>query len=378
MSNKRDYYEVLGVEKAASADDIKRAYRKLALKYHPDRNPGDAEAEKKFKEAAEAYEVLSDPEKRQRYDRMGHDGLRGVSMHDYSSMDPESIFSQFGFEDILEQLFGGTGGRRQRGGPRASRGYDLQYTLEITLEEVARGVEKDIEFTRQDICPTCTGSGAKPGSEPVTCVTCGGTGQVQQSGFGGMFRMITTCPACHGVGKVIKDRCVECKGTGKKPKKRVINVKIPPGIHDGQAVRVQGEGEPGNHGGPRGDLHVVVRVAAHKTFEREEDHLIVRLPITYTQAALGSRVQVKTLEGQEEVTIEPGTQHGDLLKVTEKGLPNLRSGRRGDLVVVVLIEVPKKLPEKQEKLLRELAELEKVNVLPANKGMWKKLKDVMK
>ncbi|NJL32061.1 MAG: molecular chaperone DnaJ [Phycisphaerales bacterium] len=377
MSSKRDYYEVLGVEKSASADDIKRAYRKLALKYHPDRNPGDAESEKKFKEAAEGYEVLSDPEKRQRYDRYGHDGLRGVSMHDYSSMDPDSIFSQFGFEDILEQLFGGGGGRRQRG-PRAARGYDLQYTLEITLEDVARGVEKDIEFTRQDICPTCTGSGAKPGSEPVACVTCGGAGQVQQSGFGGMFRMITNCPSCNGAGKVIKDHCSECKGTGKKPKKRVINVHIPPGIHDSQAVRVQGEGEPGQHGGHRGDLHVVVRVAAHKTFEREEDHLIVRLPITYTQAALGSKVSVPTLDGEAEITIEPGSQHGDIQRIREKGLPNLRSSRHGDLVVLLLIEVPKKLPEKQEELLRKLAELEKVNVLPPNKGLWKKLKDVIK
>lgn len=372
MSEPRDYYEVLGVSRDASLEEIKRAYRKLALKYHPDRNPNDPEAEKKFKEAAQAYEVLSDPEKRQLYDRYGHQGLRGVSAHDFSQMDAEDIFSMFGFDDILEQFFG-VGGRRRRG-PRPSRGYDLQYTLELTLEEVAKGVEKHIEFTRQDVCPTCTGSGAKPGTQPVSCPTCGGHGQVQTGG--GFFRMITTCPSCGGEGRVIRERCPQCRGSGRAPKKRVLSVKIPAGIHDGQAVRVAGEGEPGLHGGPRGDLHVVVRVAPHPRFERQDDHLVVRQRIHYAQAVLGGTVRLEGLDGQEyELEVKPGTTHGSILRVPGAGLPNLRTGRRGDLIAVLEIAVPEKLSPKQERLLRELAELDNVPVRPANPGLWKKIKD---
>lgn len=369
MATQRDYYEVLSVERNANGDEIKRAYRKMAMKYHPDRNPDNAEAEKNFKEAAEAYEVLSDEQKRARYDQYGHAGLRGTSGHDFSHMDAGDIFSMF--EDIFG---GGFGGGRRRGGSRASRGYDLETQVEITLEEVATGTEREVEFTRQDLCETCEGSGAKPGSEPVDCVTCGGTGQVAQSGFGGMFRMVGACPACNGAGKVVRDKCPTCKGNGRQPKHRKLSVKIPKGIHDGQAIRVPGEGEPGSAGGPRGDLHVVVRVHEHQLFTREDDHLILRMPISFTQATLGAKVNVPTLNGEHEITIKPGTQHGEILRINEAGLPNLRSGRRGDLAVLLLIEIPKKLSEKQQKLLREYAETEDHSVLPESKTFWDKIK----
>ncbi len=374
MPNQSDYYELLGVERTASVDDIKRAYRKLALKYHPDRNPGDKEAEENFKACAEAYEVLSDTEKRQRYDRFGHEGLRGQAGHDFRHMDPNDIFSMF------EGIFGGEGGQRsgRRGG--GQRGYDLETQVELSLEQVVAGVEKEIEFTRQDLCPTCTGTGAKPGSKPMACGTCGGQGQVQQAGFGGMFRMVTTCPSCAGSGAVIKDKCAACKGTGRKPKKRVINVRIPPGISDGQAIRVGGEGEPGQGGGQRGDLHVLVRVAEHKVFMREEDHLVLRMPVSFTQAALGAKVKVPTLDGKPpemEIAIQPGTQHGELIRLPGRGLPNLRSGRRGDLVVVLLLEVPRKLSEKQERLLREFAATESHDVMPHSTGFWDRIKEYL-
>jgi molecular chaperone DnaJ len=372
MAGKRDYYEVLNVAKSTGPDDVRRAYRKLAMKYHPDRNPGDKEAEARFKEAAEAYEVLSDPEKRQRYDRFGHEGLRGTSGHDFHRLDPGDTFSIFG--DIFGDL---SGGHRQRG--RAPRGYDLETEVVVNLEDVAVGVEREVEFTRRDYCPTCSGSGARPGSEPVVCPTCRGQGQVEQSGFGGMFRMVTTCPACGGQGRVIGDKCPDCRGSGQKPKKRVLSIKVPPGIHDGQAIRVSGEGEPASGG--RGDLHVVVRVAEHKVFIREEDHLVLRLPIGFTQAALGAKIKVPVLGAKDattEVTVKPGTQHGDYLRLPGKGLPNLHTGDAGDLVVVMLVQIPRKLTDKQDKLLREFAATEKADVLPPSKGLFEKLREQLK
>ena len=368
----RDYYEILSVERTASGDVIKRSYRKLAMKYHPDRNPGDKAAETKFKEAAEAYEVLSNADKRQRYDRFGHAGLRGQAGHDFSHMNPNDIFSMFG--DIFGGAFSGAGGRR-RGGPGSpQRGYDLETQHEITLEEVYRGVEADIEFTRQDLCETCKGTGGKPGTEPSPCVTCGGIGQVQQAGLGGMFRMVTTCPSCQGAGKVYLDKCSTCRGTGRNGKKRRLSVQIPPGIHDGQAIRVAGEGEPGQGGGPAGDLHVVIRVKEHEVFTREDDHLILQMPISFTQAALGAEVSVPTLDGETPLTIKPGTQHGELFRVKDEGLPNLRGGRRGDLIVALMLEVPTKLSDKQEALLREFAETEDHRVLPQTDSFWDKIK----
>lgn len=370
MATQRDYYEILNISRGASGDEIKRAYRKMAMKYHPDRNPGDEEAERLFKEAAEAYEVLADPDKRQRYDRFGHEGLRGTSSHDFSHMDVGDIFSMF--EDIFGGGFGGGG--RGRGRSHGQRGYDLETQTQISLEDVLHGTEREIEFTRQDLCETCQGTGAKPGSKPATCQTCGGAGQVAQAGFGGMFRMVTACPHCHGTGQIIKDKCPTCRGSGRQPKKRVLNVKIPPGIHSGQAIRVPSEGEPGTGGALRGDLHVVVQVEAHDLFERDEDNLVLRMPVSFTQAALGATVTVPTLEGEHDLTIKAGTQHGSLFRVKDQGLPNLRSGHRGDLIVVLAIEVPKKLSGEQERLLREFAQTEHQQVLPENEGFWEKIK----
>jgi len=375
MATQRDYYEVLGLEKGASADDVKRAYRKMAMKYHPDRNPDNKEAEAKFKEAAAAYEVLADPQKRQQYDQYGHEGLRGGTSHDFSGMDVGDIFSMFG--DIFGDAFGGGGGGRRAGGTRAQRGYSLQTEIEITLEEVAKGTEAEVEFTRRDNCKTCAGSGHKPGSKPITCVTCAGQGQVAQTGFGGMFRMVTTCPACKGQGKIYKESCADCKGSGSQPLKRKLSVKVPAGIHDGQAIRVTGEGEPGAGGGPRGDLHVVVRIEPHNLFTREDDHLILRMPISFTQAALGAIVKVPTLNGQKEVRIEAGSQHGTLHRITGEGLPNLRSGRKGDLVVAQMIEIPKKLTTAQREVLLEYAKTEDHDVMPESKSFWAKIKEYL-
>ena len=373
MVTQRDYYEILGLQRNAGANDIKRAYRKMAMKYHPDRNPGDDAAERSFKECAEAYEVLTDPDKRQRYDRFGHEGLRGVSGHDFSGMDFGDIFSMF--EDVFGGM-GGLGGRGSRTGrSRRNRGYDLQTQAEVTLEDVASGVEREIEFTRQDLCATCHGNGYKPGTEPIVCTGCGGQGKVAQTGFGGMFRMVTACPHCVGKGRIYKDKCGKCKGSGRQPKRRVLNVRIPPGIHEGQAIRVAGEGEPGVDGGPHGDLHVVIRCAEHELFTREEDHLILKMPLGFTQAALGARIQVPTIDGQEELAIPGGTQHGAMFRMPGKGLPNLRSGHRGDLVVVVLIEIPTKLTATQKDLLRSFAETEDRDVMPHSKGFWDKIKE---
>lgn len=382
MPTTRDYYEVLGVEKAADADEVKRAYRRLAMKYHPDRNPGDAEAEAKFKEASEAYEVLSDPEKRQRYDQFGHAGLRGggAATHDFSRMDVSDIFSMF--QDIFGGGGGGFGGGAGRGRPRGvARGYDLETEVSLSLEDVLSGAAREVDFTRLDVCETCKGSGAKPGSQPVECSMCRGAGKVQQTGLGGMFRMVTACPQCKGRGTVIKEHCVDCKGKGRVPRKRTLSVKIPAGIHDGQAVRVQGEGEPPGPDmsptgeGVRGDLHVVVRVKRHQLFERDGDNLLMEMPISFTQATLGAEVEVPTLEGQEKVSIPRATQYGALFRLSGQGLPNLRSGRRGDLVVVTRIETPKKLTAEQERLLREFAKTENHEVNPESHGFWKRIKE---
>ncbi len=369
---KQDYYELLGVERNASADDIKRAYRKAAMKYHPDRNPDDPEAEDQFKQCAEAFEVLSDADKRQRYDQFGHEGLRGSGVHDFAGMKVTDIFSMFEdlFGDQFGSIFGGRGGRG-RGG--AQRGYDLEYTLEIELEDTLVDSTHDIEFTRQDLCQTCQGSGAKPGSNPVPCVQCGGAGQ--EAFRQGFFQMSRTCRGCGGSGQTISDKCKSCSGGGREPAKRKLEVKIPAGIHDGVSVRINGEGEPGTGGGPRGDLHVAVRVRPHKLFERHGNDLILRMPVSFTQAALGAKLEVPTLEGQgTPLRLHAGTQHGQTLTLAGKGLPPLRGGRRGDIIVQVLVEIPKKLSDKQEQLLREFAETEDHDVLPTSGNFWDKLK----
>jgi molecular chaperone DnaJ len=381
----RDYYEVLGVERAADAEEIKRAYRRAAMKHHPDRNPGDSAAEKSFKEAAEAYEVLSDVEKRKIYDQYGHDGLKrgtgggGPAVHDFGRMNVEDIFSMF--NDIFGGGGGGGGGRggRQQQGP--ARGYDLETEVEIELTDVLAGCEREVSFTRLDVCAGCGGSGAKPGSKPERCRTCEGQGRVQQTGLGGMFHMVVACPACSGRGSVIKEFCGDCRGKGRVPKKRKISVRIPPGISDGQAVRVRGEGEPPpsevspKGEGVRGDLHVVVRVAEHEHFKRENEHLILEMPIAFTQAALGAQLDVPTLEGKAPLTLPAGTQYGSLFRITGQGLPDLRSGRRGDLAVVVKVDVPTRLTQTQEKLLREYAGTEEKAVSAEHQGFWKSVRD---
>ncbi len=372
---KRDYYEVLGVSKSASADDIKRAYRRMAIKYHPDKNPGDKEAEAKFKECAEAYEVLSDPEKRKRYDQFGHEGLRGMGMRDYSHMrwqDIGSIFQDiFGFDDFFGDIFGARGARSaRRAGP--TRGFDLETSVELTLNDVAKGTEKTIEFTRQDICPECTGSGCARGSSPGRCPGCGGTGQVAKGG--GFFRMVSTCPQCRGTGQIITNPCKKCKGTGRVPKKRVVNIKIPAGVHEGQGIRVAGEGEPGHRNGPRGDLYCYVKVKPHEFLERDGNNIIALVPISFTQAALGTTIDVPSLNGTKQLKIPPGTQYGSVFRIKGQGLPDLRTHRNGDQLVQVLIETPAKLNAQQQDLLREFAKTENKSVFPKATGFLEKLK----
>ncbi len=366
VAEKRDYYEVLGVSRDADADAVKRAYRQAALKYHPDRNRDDPSAEAKFKEAAEAYEILSDAQKRQMYDRYGHRGVSGVPHHDFAGMRVDDIFSMF------NDIFGGGifGGGRSRQG-----GVDLEMRIEVTLDEVSIGVEKAIEFDRLDYCDACSGSGAEPGSRKRNCPTCGGYGQVEQSsGLGAIFgRVITVCPTCRGKGSLVVSPCKRCTGTGRQTRHRVLSVRVPAGIEDSQGIRVAGEGEPSENGGARGDLHVYVRVAEHTFFQRRGRDLLCQVPIRFAQAALGAKIEVPTLSGRVEVTVPPGTQHGQMFRLSGKGLPSLRSKHRGDEIVQVWIEVPKKLGKRQEQLLRAYAESEDSSVLPKSKGFFEKL-----
>ena len=363
MATTRDYYETLNVDRNASADLIKRAYRKLAVKYHPDKNK-EAGAEARFKEAAAAYEVLSDPQKRQLYDQYGHEGLRGTPGHDFTRMDVGDIFSMF------DDIFGDTMGQRRR---TRRRGYDLETQVQITLEDVVKGVEQEVQITRQDLCQDCQGSGAKAGTKPQQCVMCGGQGQVAMRQ--GLFQMVRTCPHCHGTGQVIGEKCTGCGGRGRMPRKRTINITIPAGIEDGQMVRVAGEGEPGPDGIQYGDLYVVVRVSEHKIFQRQGDNLVLALPISFAQAALGTNVAVPALDGQHELQIPRGAQHGDVCQVYGAGLPHLRGGRRGDLLVELSVEIPRKLTDEQEALLVEYAKTEKGTILAARRTLWGKIKD---
>ena len=364
VAQKRDYYDVLGVSRSATPEEIKRAYRQAAMRYHPDRNTDDPDAETKFKEAAEAYEVLNDADKRQRYDRYGHAGLAGTTAHDFSHMRVDDIFSMFGLGDLF-----GFGGRQ-------GRGRDLQIEVEVELADTARDTERAIEFERLDLCDHCTGSGAEPGTKVKTCSTCGGYGQVERVGGVSFFqtRIVTDCPDCHGAGKLATKACTRCRGSGRAKKRRVVTVKIPRGIQDGQGVRLRGEGEPSDEGGQRGDLHVYVRVREHPFLSRQGNDLVFDLPISFTQAALGCRLEVPTLTGKVDFTIPRGTQPGELLRIPGGGLPDLRSGRRGDQVVRVLVEIPKRLTERQEGLLREFAETEDHNVLPQSKSFLDRLK----
>lgn len=365
VTSKRDYYEVLGVSPDASADEIKRAWRQAALKYHPDRNE-NTDAEAKFKEAAEAYEVISDPEKRQRYDQFGHEGLKGggVNIHDFGAMDFRDIFDMFGLGDLF-----GMGRRR-------TQGADLQAEVEITLEEVASGVDHELEFRRNDDCSSCRGSGAEPGTEVKTCPTCGGYGQVEQTSGLGFFvsRVVIACPACRGKGKSIVTPCRECRGAGRTLQTRKLTVSVPAGIQDGQILRLRGEGEPGG-GDERGDLLCIMRIKKHPFFIRQGGDLILDLLIDFTQAALGATVEIPTISKATTLDIPRGSQPGDLLRLRGYGLPGIRSRQKGDLIVRLQIEIPKKLNAKQEDLLRQLAEtVSTSSAWPKTKSFWTKIK----
>jgi molecular chaperone DnaJ len=351
--SKRDYYEILSVTRTATDGEIKSAYRKLAMQYHPDRNPGDKVAEERFKEAAEAYAVLCDPEKRSLYDRFGHQGVRSAAGGG-AGFDP-SVFNEFGdFADILGNMFGFGdlfGNARRRGGPQ--RGADLRYDLEIAFEESAKGVETTIQIPRQETCETCHGSGAAAGSSPTTCGMCRGQGQVRsQQGF---FTVARTCPQCQGAGKIITKPCTTCHGAGRISRERKLTVKIPPGIATGQQLRLQHEGEAGSAGGPAGNLYVVVHVQEHEFFRRDGNNLFCEVGVNFTTVALGGEIQVPTLDGQETVKIPEGTQTGTTLKLRGKGMPDVNGRGRGDLFATVQVHTPKKLTKDQRHLLEQLA-----------------------
>jgi molecular chaperone DnaJ len=369
--SKRDYYEILSVSRTATEQEIKCAYRRLAVKFHPDKNPNDATAEEKFKEAAEAYSVLSDAEQRRRYDRFGHAGV--------SSSAGAGNWGAPGFggiEDILGDLFGfgdvfggGRGGTRRSA---AQRGADLRYDLEITLEEAAKGLTAQLRIPRLETCETCTGSGAKAGTQPETCTTCNGTGQVRyQQGF---FSVARTCHVCRGAGRVIKDPCPTCKGAGRVEREKQMEVKIPAGVETGSRLRVSGEGESGTQGGAPGDLYVVIHVAAHEQFERQGNNLYEAVPITFAQAALGAEINVKTLDGDVTHKIPMGTQTGTVFRLRGKGMPTLGGRGRGDLFVSVTVMTPTSLTREQRKLLEQLAEVESKDL--EDKGLVDKVRDI--
>ena len=368
MAIKRDYYEVLGVGRDVSADDLKRAFRRLAMQYHPDRNPDDPQAPERFKECSEAYEVLSDPEKRRSYDMFGHAGVTPGA--------GGAGFEGFGFGDIFDTFFGaGFGGRGTR---RATRGDDLRYDLTISFEEAFTGVEKDVDVSRLVGCDVCTGSGAAPGTGTETCSSCGGSGQVRrqaQSIFGSVVN-ITTCPSCAGAGRILRTPCAECRGQGRVERSRRLRVGIPAGVDTGSQIRLTGEGEAGYRGGPPGDLYVVLRVRNHAALRRQDQDVVYELRVNIVQAALGDRIEVPTLDGPVEVTVPAGTQYGQTFRLPGRGMPNVRTGRRGDEFVVVQVVVPKDLTADQKTILRRVGGLtgkpEKVS-----KGFFEKLREAI-
>mgnify|MGYP000834569078 CR=1 FL=1 len=361
MADKRDYYEVLGVDKSADDATLKKAYRKLAKKYHPDVNPGDKEAEAKFKEATEAYTILSDPEKRKQYDQFGHAAFEnggggaggGFGGFDFNGADMGDIFG-----DIFGDLFGGGRSRRANNGPM--KGANLRARVNITFEEAVFGCEKELEIVLKDECTTCHGTGAKPGTSPVTCPKCHGEGQVvytQQSMFG-MVRNVQTCPDCHGSGKIIKDKCTSCRGTGYTSSRKKIQVSVPAGIDNGQSVRIREKGEPGVNGGPRGDLLVEVTVSRHPIFQRQDVHIFSTAPISFAQAALGGDVRIKTVDGDVIYTVKPGTKTDTKVRLKGKGVPSLRNPQvRGDHYVTLVIQTPEKLSPEAKEVLRHFDQL---------------------
>lgn len=369
MADKRDYYEVLGVPRDADEKALKKSYRALAHQFHPDKNPGDKTAEEKFKEASEAYAVLADPEKRAHYDRFGHaadmPGFGG-----FQGQGPYGVNIQDIFGDIFGDLFGG--GRPRRGG--ASRGSDLRYHMEVSFEEAAFGVSKDITIPRLEDCSTCSGSGARPGSKPKMCNGCGGTGEIRVTQ--GFFAIAKTCPQCGGAGRVVDKPCEDCQGRGQREQSRTLSVKVPAGINDGTRLRFVGEGEGGRGGGPRGDLYVVLAIKEHPLFARDEEHVLCEVPISFPQAALGCSLEVPTLDGKVSMKIPAGTQPGSVFRLKGKGIPLLRGQGRGDQLVKVRLEVPKELDDEQRGLLEKFAAASGDSVHPEHKSFFDKVKEL--
>ena len=361
-----NYYEVLGISGTASSDEIKKVYRKLAMKFHPDRNPGDKEAEEKFKQATEAYEVLSDSKKRQIYDTYGFEGLKSRG---YQGPDFEDVFSSFG--DIFGDIFGFGRSETQRSKQGPMRGSDLRYDLSITFMEAVHGISKDIEIERPDTCWTCEGTGLRPGYKAETCSACHGRGQVVRAQ--GFFRMSTTCPECRGEGEIIKDPCADCNGVGLVKSKKKVALKIPAGVDTGAKMRLHGTGEGGRKGGPAGDLYVIIHVAPHEFFLREGDLIYCQYPLNFDQAALGCSLEVPTIHGEKNIKIPKGTQTGQRFTLKNEGVQHLRGNVRGDMIVEVTVVTPKKLTKKQKELLREFGELERQKVKGNEEGLLKKL-----
>jgi len=364
-----DYYEVLGLQRTATNDEIKKAYRQLALKWHPDKNPGDSSCDERFKEIAEAYDVLSDPERRELYDRYGRDGLkaRGFSAPHFSSID--EIFSQF--SDVFEgSLFEGLFGGRRRGSVR--RGTDIQLEIELSLEDVAAGVKRTLDVRRLVRCEECVGSGSKGKSKPAVCATCRGHGQVES--VQGFFSIRRTCPRCHGEGSTITDPCSQCRGEGRRNGKSKVEIAIPAGVRDGNRVRVHGEGDAGLRGGPAGDLYCHLTIAKHELFDRDGDDLLCEIPISFSDAALGTRLEVPALSRQTEVEISAGTQSGELITVRGLGLPHLGGRGTGSLILRIVVETPKKLTPRMKEMFEELRGCESRSSHPARTGFFEKIK----
>lgn len=376
MADKRDYYEVLGVSKGASDDEIKKAYRKEAKKYHPDLHPGDKTAEAKFKEVNEAYEVLSDSDKKARYDQFGHAGVDP----NFGAGGGGGGFGGFDFSDIFDMFgggFGGFGGGR-RNGP--VRGRDISRDITVTFEEAAFGCKKKINITRDEPCDACGGTGAKAGTNPETCTRCGGRGQVQTQTRTplGYMTNVTTCPECRGTGKIIKEPCRECRGSGKVKASRTIELDIPAGINHGQTMQLSGRGEPGERGGPSGDLLITVRIKPHEIFTREDYDVYINFPVTFVEAALGATVKVPTLDGVVEYDIPEGTQHGTKFRLREKGIPYIRGRGRGDQYVIVEVEIPKNLSNKQKDILKQFDSETEIKNYKKQKSFLDKMKDLLK
>ena len=388
---KRDYYEILEVGKSASTDEVKSAYRKMAMKYHPDRNPGDKDAEEKFKEAAEAYEILMDPNKRARYDQFGHEGIRGTGFQGFENVNDifsafSDIFGGFGGGSIFDDFFGGTtrSQRTRRYRTQGIQGSDLKVTLRMTLEEIAEGTEKTLKIKRYESCKHCGGTGAKSGSGTVTCSTCSGTGEIRQisRSMFGQFINVTVCPTCSGEGKIIKDKCPHCEGEGRVKGETTVKVNIPAGVTTGNYIPLHGQGNAGIRGGQSGDLIAVIEELPHKHFTREEDDIVLELMISITDAVLGTEIEIPTLGGTAKLKIEPGTQPGKVLRMREKGIKHLSHHGRGDQLNFVKLFIPGKLSAKEKELFKELSRSE--NLKPKNsfkdagsqqKNFFNKVKD---